>query len=116
MIWANSWNHYRVRKLSLLETFIQRIEDRVLLRSSSLVTATSLRKEYYDGNRSHGCRVPRCRHDPVSTALKLGIVMSRSEKSSSRRDFLRKMIALVPTFSIAACAPVSTLTKSPAQA
>ena len=42
--------------------------------------------------------------------------MSRSEKSSSRRDFLRKMIALVPTFSIAACAPLSVLTTSPAQA
>lgn len=40
--------------------------------------------------------------------------MSRSEKSSSRRDFLRTMVALVPTFSIAACAPFSTLMKSPA--
>ncbi len=42
--------------------------------------------------------------------------MSGSEKSSSRRDFLRKMIALVPTFSIAACAPLSVLRTSPAQA
>ncbi|MGZ3494162.1 MAG: gluconate 2-dehydrogenase subunit 3 family protein, partial [Thermodesulfobacteriota bacterium] len=42
--------------------------------------------------------------------------MRRSEKSFSRRDFLRKMIALVPTFSIAACAPHSALTTSPAQA
>jgi Gluconate 2-dehydrogenase subunit 3 len=44
------------------------------------------------------------------------IVMSRAEKSSSRRDFLRTMIALVPTISIAACAPISTLASSPAQA
>jgi len=42
--------------------------------------------------------------------------MSRSEKSPTRRDFLRNMIALVPTFSIAACAPLSALRTSPAQA
>ena len=42
--------------------------------------------------------------------------MSRSEKSFSRRDFLRKMIALVPTFSIAAYVPLSALRPSPAQA
>jgi gluconate 2-dehydrogenase gamma chain len=45
--------------------------------------------------------------------------MSRSEKSSwglfSRRDFLCKTIALVPTFSIAACLPLSALRTSPAQ-
>jgi len=37
------------------------------------------------------------------------------EKSSSRRDFLRTMIALVPTVSIAACAPLSVLRTSPAR-
>ena len=42
--------------------------------------------------------------------------MSRSEKSSGRRDFLRKIIALVPTFSIAACAPISALRTSSTQA
>jgi gluconate 2-dehydrogenase gamma chain len=42
--------------------------------------------------------------------------MSKSEKSSSRRDFLRKMLALVPTFSIAACAPLSALRTFPPQA
>jgi gluconate 2-dehydrogenase gamma chain len=42
--------------------------------------------------------------------------MSRGEKVSSRRDFLRKIIALVPTFSIAACAPISALRSSSAQA
>jgi mono/diheme cytochrome c family protein len=42
--------------------------------------------------------------------------MSRSEKSPTRRDFLRNMVALVPTFSIAACAPLSALRTSPAQA
>lgn len=41
--------------------------------------------------------------------------MSGSEKSSSRRDFLRKMIVLVPTFSIAACAPLSALRITPEQ-
>lgn len=41
--------------------------------------------------------------------------MSRSEKSSSRRDFLRKMIVLVPTFSIAACAPFSARKRIPEQ-
>jgi gluconate 2-dehydrogenase gamma chain len=40
--------------------------------------------------------------------------MSESEKSSSRRDFLCKMIALVPTVSVAACAPFSVLKTSPA--
>jgi gluconate 2-dehydrogenase gamma chain len=42
--------------------------------------------------------------------------MNRSGNSSSRRDFLRKMIALVPTLSIAACAPLSALRTSPTQA
>jgi gluconate 2-dehydrogenase gamma chain len=42
--------------------------------------------------------------------------MSRSEKSFSRRDFLCKTIALVPTFSIAACLPLSAFGTSPAQA
>ena len=42
--------------------------------------------------------------------------MSRSEKSSSRRDFLCTMVALVPTLSIAACAPLSSLRTSSAQA
>jgi gluconate 2-dehydrogenase gamma chain len=41
--------------------------------------------------------------------------MNRSEKSSSRRDFLRKIMAFVPVFSIAACAPLKMLTISPAQ-
>lgn len=42
----------------------------------------------------------------------------RSEKSASRRIFLRNMIALVPTISIAACAPLSftTLQIAPSQA
>jgi gluconate 2-dehydrogenase gamma chain len=43
------------------------------------------------------------------------IVMSRSEKSPGRRDFLRKMIVLVPTFSIAACAPLSAMRSVPEQ-
>ncbi|MBC8017234.1 MAG: gluconate 2-dehydrogenase subunit 3 family protein [Verrucomicrobia bacterium] len=42
--------------------------------------------------------------------------MNRSEKSSSRREFLRTMVALVPTVSIAACVPFSTLVSSPVQA
>jgi hypothetical protein len=42
--------------------------------------------------------------------------MNQSEKSSSRRDFLRKMIVMIPTFSIAACAPVSALMTSSGQA
>ena len=42
--------------------------------------------------------------------------MSTSEQSSSRRVFLRTMIALVPSLSLAACAPFSTLASSPAQA
>ena len=41
--------------------------------------------------------------------------MNNSEKSSSRRDFLRKMMVMVPTFSIAACTPVSALLTSPGQ-
>jgi gluconate 2-dehydrogenase gamma chain len=53
---------------------------------------------------------------PVSMTLNVRIVMNRSEISSSRRDFLRTMIALVPTFSIAVCSPVSALMTSPAQA
>jgi len=52
---------------------------------------------------------------PISMTLNLRIVMSISEKSSSRRDFLRTMVALVPTFSIAACAPLSAVMKSPAK-
>jgi gluconate 2-dehydrogenase gamma chain len=44
------------------------------------------------------------------------IVMSSSEKSSSRRDFLRKMIVMVPTISISVCAPVSAIMTSPGQA
>ena len=54
--------------------------------------------------------------NPASVALKLGIVMSRSEISFSRRDFLCKTIALVPTFSIAAYLPFSVLMTSPAHA
>ena len=42
--------------------------------------------------------------------------MSRSEKSFSRRNFVGKMLALVPAFSIPACAPLSALRTSPAQA
>ena len=42
--------------------------------------------------------------------------MKESEKSSSRRDFLCTLVALVPTVSIAACAPLSTLTTFPAPA
>ena len=38
------------------------------------------------------------------------------EKSSSRRDFLCKMIALVPTVSLAAYLPFSALRTTPAQA
>jgi gluconate 2-dehydrogenase gamma chain len=57
-----------------------------------------------------------CRHNPISKALKLGIVMSRSEKSFSRRDFLCKTIALVPAISIASCVSPSLLRTSPAQA
>jgi gluconate 2-dehydrogenase gamma chain len=41
--------------------------------------------------------------------------MTESEKSSSRRDFLRTIAVLVPTVSIAACAPFSTLAPSRAQ-
>jgi gluconate 2-dehydrogenase gamma chain len=55
-------------------------------------------------------------NNSIYTALKLGTFMGRSEISSSRRDFLRKMIALVPTVSIAACTPLSVLKTSPAQA
>jgi gluconate 2-dehydrogenase gamma chain len=40
--------------------------------------------------------------------------MSKSEKSSGRRDFLRRMIALVPAFSIASCASLQELRTSPA--
>ena len=39
-----------------------------------------------------------------------------SDHSFSRRDFLHSMIALVPSISIAACAPLSAWRKSPAQA
>jgi gluconate 2-dehydrogenase gamma chain len=39
--------------------------------------------------------------------------MTESEKSSSRRDFLRTIVALVPSVSIAAYAPFSTLVPSP---
>ena len=42
--------------------------------------------------------------------------MSKSEEASSRRNFVFKMLALVPTFSIPACAPLSALRTSPAQA
>jgi gluconate 2-dehydrogenase gamma chain len=42
--------------------------------------------------------------------------MSSSENLSSRRDFLRNLIALVPTLSIAACTPLSALRTSPEQA
>jgi gluconate 2-dehydrogenase gamma chain len=38
------------------------------------------------------------------------------ENSSSRRDFLRKMVALVPTISIGVCAPIRTLRPSSAHA
>jgi gluconate 2-dehydrogenase gamma chain len=41
--------------------------------------------------------------------------MSTLKKSSDRRDFLRKMIALVPTFFIAACAPIAALRSSSRQ-
>jgi len=41
--------------------------------------------------------------------------MSTSEISSSRREFLRTMIALVPAFSIAVYTPVSALMTPPAQ-
>ena len=41
--------------------------------------------------------------------------MNNSEKSSSRRDFLRTMIALVPTLSIAACASHSLVKTLPRQ-
>jgi gluconate 2-dehydrogenase gamma chain len=42
--------------------------------------------------------------------------MSLLKKFSSRRDFLCKMIAVVPTVSIAACSPLSALRTSPEQA
>jgi gluconate 2-dehydrogenase gamma chain len=42
--------------------------------------------------------------------------MSGSEFSSRRRNFLRKMIALVPAVSVAAYLPFLVLRKSPAQA
>ena len=42
--------------------------------------------------------------------------MSRLERLFSRRDFLCKTIVLVPTFSIAACLPLSILRTSSAQA
>jgi gluconate 2-dehydrogenase gamma chain len=42
--------------------------------------------------------------------------MSRSGKSSSRRDFLSQMVALVPSVSMAAVAPVSALLAAPAKA
>ncbi len=42
--------------------------------------------------------------------------MNGSEKSPSRRDFLRKMIILAPTITIAACAPMSALKTFPEQA
>lgn len=42
--------------------------------------------------------------------------MNSSETSSSRRDFLRTMVALVPTISISICSPVSALMPSPALA
>ena len=42
--------------------------------------------------------------------------MSRSENSSSRREFLHKMMVLAPAVSIAACAPLSALKTSPAPA
>lgn len=41
--------------------------------------------------------------------------MKESEISSSRRDFLCTLVAWIPTVSIVACAPLSTLTKSPMQ-
>jgi hypothetical protein len=44
------------------------------------------------------------------------LTMNRSEKSSSRRDFLRRRLALVPTFSLATCAPLSALRTFPRQA
>jgi gluconate 2-dehydrogenase gamma chain len=47
--------------------------------------------------------------------LNVRIAMNRSEKSPGRRDFLRTMVALVPTFSIAACTPLSAVMKSPAK-
>jgi gluconate 2-dehydrogenase gamma chain len=39
-----------------------------------------------------------------------------AEESPSRRDFLRKMIVMIPAFSIAGCARFSALRTSPAQA
>ena len=42
--------------------------------------------------------------------------MNSSEASSSRRDFLRTMVALVPTISISICSPVSALMPPPALA
>src|SRR5450631_2273315 len=39
--------------------------------------------------------------------------MSTSEQSTSRRAFLRTIVSLVPTVSLAACAPFSTLVPSP---
>lgn len=42
--------------------------------------------------------------------------MSTSEQSSSRRAFLRTIVSLVPTVSLAACAPFSTLVPSREQA
>jgi len=40
--------------------------------------------------------------------------MSESEKSTSRRNFLRTVVALVPTVSVAACAPFAALKRAPA--
>ena len=43
-------------------------------------------------------------------------LMNGPEKSPSRRDFLRKMIILAPTITLAACAPISALKPSTEQA
>jgi gluconate 2-dehydrogenase gamma chain len=51
-----------------------------------------------------------------SARLEREIIMSSSENSSSRRDFLCKIIALVPTVSIAAYLPFSSIQTSSAQA
>ena len=37
------------------------------------------------------------------------VSMNRSEKPSNSRDFMCTMVALVPTISFTACAPISTL-------
>src|SRR5659263_195739 len=61
-----------------------------------LILPTIISTVSYNAYHHKQCPIKRCcRHNPISTALKLGIVMSRSEKSFSRRDFLCKTLSLI---------------------